>query len=100
MTDRDLLAALLESTKLTELELEAFTSMADWLDGGKHRQLSTKQREWAHGVAVERNLVADENLFSSGKVPRGIPMKKTRGEEIAVSILNQRPLAPPGRTAR
>jgi hypothetical protein len=82
VTDRDLIAALLESSSLDELHREAFSSMSDWLDGGSKRELSTKQREWALGVAEQHGIVAEEsrNLFSSGKVPRGIPTRKTDGE--------------------
>jgi hypothetical protein len=101
MTDGELLRTLLESPKLSELEREAFDSMLEYLDGGKNRELSPKQRDWARSAGIAKGIISDEaeNLWSSGKVPRGIPTKKTRGEEIAASVLAQRPMLPPGRRA-
>lgn len=99
MTDRDLLATLLDSGKLSETEQQAFDSMADWLDSREGRQLSEAQRKWAKAIALAKGLIAEEtqNLFSSGKVPRGVPTKKTDGELKAAAVLRDRPLAPPGR---
>lgn len=103
MTDRELLHAILEAPRLTEREREAFQDMLDWLDGPDSPDnvtLSAKQREWASAVALAHGLVTEEtqNLWSSGKVPRGIQTKKTRGEEKAAAVLANKPLRPPGRT--
>lgn len=101
MTDRELLNALLETRGLSEREVEAFTSMRDWLDSGENRTLSARQREWAQAVSKAHNLLVEEvqNLWSEGKMPRGIPTPKTPGEERAAVVLANRPLRPPRRSA-
>lgn len=100
MTDRALIAALLDCENLTEWEEEAFTSMREWLDGGEHRSLSDRQREVAKRAALQKNVWVEEsaNLWSSGKVPRGIPTKKSDGEMRAADVLANRPMRPPGRS--
>jgi hypothetical protein len=97
--DAELIDTILECRGLTEREREAFESMRDWLDQGEGRGLSAKRREWALAVATAQNLVAEEtqNLWSEGKVPRGIVTKKTRGEEAAAKVLANRPSRPPRR---
>ncbi|HMJ56687.1 MAG TPA: hypothetical protein VK540_31680 [Polyangiaceae bacterium] len=99
MTDRDIIAALVECQVLSDWEAEAFASMQEWLDGHKDRGLSPKQRDVAKAAAIAKGLWVEPscNLFSSGKVPIGIPPKKTRGEEFAATVLATRPLCPPGR---
>jgi hypothetical protein len=72
--------------------LEAFTRMLEDLECGKWSQLTEKQRGWVGGIIEQ---VFDEpaylNLFSSGKVPRGLR------EVPDPPALAHRPLKPPGR---
>lgn len=101
MTDRDLIDALVGHADCSDWEEEAFSSMQEWLADNKDRGLSPKQREVAKAAAIAKGLWVEPscNLFSSGKVPIGIPTKKTRGEEFAATVLATRPLCPPGRRA-
>jgi hypothetical protein len=101
MTDRDIIAALLECQPLSEWEEEAFQAMRDWLDGGEERSLSERQREVATKAAHDKGVWSEPaaNLWSSGKVPRGILMPKTDGEKRAAAVLGNRPTRPPGRSA-
>lgn len=100
MTDHELIAALLQCSSLNDWEQEAFESMKEWLDGHKCRGLSDRQREIAKATALSKGVYveASQNLFSSGKVPRGIAGPKTRGENFAESVLRNKPARPPTRS--
>jgi hypothetical protein len=101
VTDRELIAALIGCATLTEWEEEAFHSMKEWLDGGENRSLSERQREVATKAAHDKGVWIEPsaNLWSSGKVPRGIVTPKTDGEKRAAAVLKDRPTRPPGRSA-
>ena len=101
MTDRELIAALLGCENLTEWEEEAFASMDGWLDSDENHSLSQRQREIAKQAAIAKNVWVEpaSNLWSSGKVPRGIVTKKTDGEKFAATVLARKVTRPPGRSA-
>jgi hypothetical protein len=69
LTDTKLLNELIDSEKLTDEELEAFSEMLDNLSSGKLKKLTPKQRDWAEGVHCGLNLdPGTVNLVSSGQV--------------------------------
>lgn len=67
---------------------DAFAEMLEALESGERYTLSTRQREWAERVADIPG--AYQNLISSGKAPRG-------REVPTPTVLQNRPLKPPGR---
>lgn len=69
LTDTKLLDELIESEKLTDEELEAFTGMLNNLTSGRFKKLTPNQRDWAEGVHCKLNLdPGTVNLVSSGQV--------------------------------
>jgi hypothetical protein len=70
----------------------AFQRMADDLDSGRWSQLTEKQSAWVRGVHEKLfDSPKYENLWSSGKVPRG-----SYGKTPTPEVLLRRPLKPPG----
>lgn len=71
---------------------EPFSSMVDDLTASKWPSLTERQRAWVRGV---HGRLFDEpqyeNLWSSGKVPRG-----NYGKTPTPEVLQRRPLKPPG----
>ena len=72
---------------------EPFRRMLDDLESGKWPVLTDKQRVWVNGI-YDKVFDAPqyENLFSSGKVPRG-----TIGKTPTPTVLQNLPKKPPGR---
>lgn len=67
LTDQQILTALVDSEKLTDVQAEAFTTMLDTVSGG--RSLSRAQRQWAKDIHQQLGLeIPVANLVSSGKV--------------------------------
>lgn len=97
--DIRMLAALLDSGKLTDDEHDAFSSMLSRLEehvGGRPVYLSEKQRKWVESVYNKLRLKDQEgcaNLYSNGvgHPDPNKPVKKYPWE------LAPKPLAPPGR---
>jgi hypothetical protein len=69
LSDTKLLTELLDSEKLKDEEVEAFSSMLNNLTSGKLKKLTPNQRDWAEGVHCSLNLDPGTcNLVSSGQV--------------------------------
>ena len=74
MSDRELLQEVLARDEaLSQVELQAFTSMLEAIEAGTYAGMTEKQRVWAKGVAERLGLDCGEpkpaeNLVSSGKV--------------------------------
>lgn len=72
---------------------QPFCSMVEKIDSGKWTYLTDRQRGWVRGVYEK---LFDEpqydNLWSSGKVPKG-----NYGKTPTPEVLLKRPLKPPGR---
>lgn len=88
-----MLTRLLASEDLPDHEREAFQGMLERMGEWPDATLSPKQGSWARDVFERLELDVDEgaqNLWSSGKVPRGKPVETP-------PVLLNRPLKPPTR---
>lgn len=103
--DRSMLRSLEGDKRLGDAEREAFASMLDALEAGQQR-LTVPQRDWVRDRCEDLGLLPDEgaqNLWSSGRVPRGTADKTARQLEAGVATIRgrefklERPLRPPGR---
>ena len=61
MTDKSLIAALLNCNRLTEDEEQAFRGMLNRLDDPKEGTLSPKQRQWANSVYTKYDLTKSKD---------------------------------------
>ena len=103
--DREMLESLLADRRLTPEEREAFAGMLERLKDGAQHCLTSPQREWARDRCEDLELLGEaaQNLWSSGRVPRGIPDKSARQLESGTATIRgrefklERPLRPPGR---
>jgi len=69
LPEAKLLKELIDSEKLNEEELEAFSGMLEGLTSGKYKKLTPKQKDWAEGMHCRLNLdPGTANLVSSGQV--------------------------------
>lgn len=96
LTDTKLLDELIESEKLTDEELEAFTGMLNNLTSGRFKKLTPNQRDWAEGVHCKLNLdPGTVNLVSSGQVK----VTDAQRDELKkfLATLGPKKLRPPGK---
>jgi hypothetical protein len=94
LSDKQLIDRLLEHEDeiLDEEAVKAFRGMKNKIRLGY--PLSSRQREWADNVYVDRDIQRhyNENLVSKGKAPRGRKLETFWWEKE-----ENRPLKPPGR---
>lgn len=96
LTDSKLLKELIDSEKLNDEELEAFSGMLDGLTSGKGKKLTPKQRDWAEGIHCGLNLdPGTVNLVSSGQVK----VTDAQREDLKkfLNTLGPKMLRPPGK---
>jgi hypothetical protein len=97
LTDTKLLNELLDSEKLKNEEIEAFSGMLDNLESGKLNKLTPKQRDWAEGVHCSLNLDPGTcNLVSSGQVKVTEAQLEDLKKFIETAV-GPKKLKPPGR---
>jgi hypothetical protein len=69
LPEAKLLQELIDSEKLNDEELEAFSGMLEGLTSGNNKKLTPKQKDWAEGIHCRLNLdPGTANLVSSGQV--------------------------------
>jgi hypothetical protein len=68
MTDLELLADALENGNINDDTRDAFLEMRESILNGDRDSLTDRQRKWVRGSL---GVIEYENLWSSGKVPRG-----------------------------
>lgn len=104
--DREMLRALLDDGCLGDAERAAFAGMLDALTERGQERLTVPQRDWVRDRAEDLGHLPDAgsaNLWSAGKVPRGIADKTARQLESGTATIRgrefklERPLRPPGR---
>ncbi len=94
-TDIVLLDALIDSEKLSETELEAFTDMREFLAANDLRLLTPRQRAWAQTVAERLEVVIEACNDWSRK--SAAQRERIRGAEVAIPEARRLlPLKPPG----
>ena len=97
LPETKLLTELIDSEKLSDEELEAFSGMLDDLTSGKIKKLTPKQKDWAEGIHCKLNLdPGTANLVSSGQVKVTEAQKEDLKKFIENAVGPKR-LKPPGR---
>lgn len=97
LTDTKLLNELIESEKLTDEELEAFTGMLNNLSSGRFKKLTPNQRDWAEGVHCKLNLdPGTVNLVSSGQV-KVTDAQRDELKKFLETHVGPKKLRPPGK---
>lgn len=96
LDDQELLSSLLESSKLTQDQTEAFERMLGDLKAHRFPRLSKRQRDWAEDLHARLGLdPGTENLVSSGKM--SVTADERKGLQEFIASLGPKHLKPPGR---
>jgi len=97
LPEAKLLKELIDSEKLNEEELEAFSGMLEGLTSGKYKKLTPKQKDWAEGIHCRLNLdPGTANLVSSGQV-KVTDAQRADLKKFIDTALGPKRLRPPGK---
>ncbi|MCK9567906.1 hypothetical protein M0R72_03020 [Candidatus Pacearchaeota archaeon] len=97
LPDAKLLKELIDSEKLSDGELEAFSSMLEGLMSGKYKKLTPNQKDWAEGIHCSLNLdPGTANLVSSGQV-KVTDAQRADLKKFLDTALGPKMLRPPGK---